>query len=66
MHHSPLLFDYNFESTVDATLKRINILVEMLPFDYKEGCIKNLKVLNQKTKENIASVYYKFLLYKED
>lgn len=66
MHHSPLLFDYNFESTVDATLKRINILVEMLPFDYKEGCIKNLKVLNQKTKENIASVYYKFLLYKDD
>ena len=66
MHHSPLLFDYNFESTVDKVLKRIDALVEMLPFDYKEGCIKNLKVPNQKTKENIASVYYKFLLYKKD
>lgn len=66
MHHSPLLFDYNFESTVDETLKRIDALVEMLPYDYKEGCIKNLKVPNQKTKENIASIYYKFLLYKED
>lgn len=66
MHHSPLLFDYNFESAVDETLKGINALVEMLPSDYKDGCIKNLKVPNQKTKENIASGYYKFLLYKED
>lgn len=66
MHHSPLLFDYNFESTVEETLKGIGALVEMLPSDYKDGCIKNLKVPNQKTKENIASPYYKFLLYKED
>ena len=66
MHHSLLLFDYNFESTVDEALKGINALVEMLPSDYKDGCIKNLKVPNQKTKENIASTYYKFLLYKED
>lgn len=66
MHHSPLLFDYNFESTADETLKGINALVEMLPSDYKDGCIKNLKVPNQKTKENIASTYYNFLLYKED
>ena len=66
MHHSPLLFDYNFESTVDETLKGINALVEMLPSDYKDGCIKNLQVPNQKTKENIASAYHKFLLWKED
>lgn len=66
MHHSPLLFDYNFESTIDDTLKGIDALVEMLPFDYKEGCLKNLKAPNQKTKDNIASVYYKFLLYKEN
>lgn len=66
MHHSPLLFDYNFESTVDETLKGINALVEMLPSEYKEGCIKNLKVPNKMTKENIESSYYKFLLYKED
>ena len=66
MHHSPLLFDYNFESTVDETLKGINALVEMLPSDYKDGCIKNLKVPNKKTQDNIASAYYKFLLYKED
>ena len=66
MHHSPLLFDYNFESTVDETLKGTNALVEMLPSDYKDGCIKNLKVPNKKTQDNIASAYYKFLLYKED
>ena len=66
MHHSPLLFDYNFESTVDETLKGINALVEMLPSDYKDGCIKNLKLPNKKTQDNIASAYYKFLLYKED
>lgn len=66
MHHSPLLFNYNFESTVEETLKGIGALVEMLPSDYKDGCIKNLKVPNQKTKENLASPYYKFLLYKED
>lgn len=66
MHHSPLLFDYNFESTVEETLKGIGALVEMLPSDYKDGCIKNLKVPNKKTQDNIASTYYKFLLYKED
>ena len=66
MHHSPLLFDYNFESTVDETLKGIIALVELLPSDYKDGCIKNLKVPNKKTQDNIASAYYKFLLYKED
>ncbi len=66
MHHLPLLFDYNFESTVDETLKGIDALVEMLPSDYRDGCIKNLKVPNKKTKDNIASAYYKFLLYKED
>lgn len=66
MHHSPLLFDCNFESTVDETLKGINALVEMLPSDYKDGCIKNLKVPNKKTQDNIASAYYEFLLYKED
>ena len=66
MHHSPLLFDYNFESTVNETLKGINALVEMLPSDYKDGCIKNLKVPNKKTQDNVASAYYKFLLYKED
>ena len=66
MHHSPLLFDYNFESTVDEALKGINALVEMLPSDYKDGCITNLKVPNKKTQDNIASAYYKFLLYQED
>ena len=66
MHHSLLLFDYNFESTVEETLKGIGALVEMLPSDYKDGCIKKLKVPNKKTQDNIASAYYKFLLYKED
>ena len=66
MHHSPLLFDFNFESTVEETLKGIDALVDMLPTDYKDRCLNNLKVLNKKTKDNIASTYYKFLLYKED
>lgn len=66
MHHSLLLFDYNFESTVEETLKGIGALVEMLPSDYKDGCIKNLKVPNKKTQDNVASAYYKFLLYKGD
>lgn len=66
MHHSPLLFDYNFESTVEETLKGIDAIVAMLPSEYKEGCIKNLKVPNKKTQGNVASTYYKFLLYKED
>lgn len=65
MHHSLLLFDYNFESTVEETLKGIGALVEMLPSDYKDGCIKNIKVPNKKTQDNVASAYYKFLLYKE-
>lgn len=66
MHHSPLLFDYNFESTVEKTLKGIGALVEMLPSDYKDGCITNLKVPNKKTQDNITGAYYKFLLYMED
>lgn len=66
MHHSLLLFDFNFKSTVDNTLEGINALVYMLPKDYKEDCIKNLKILNNKTKSNISETYYKFLLYKED
>lgn len=66
MHHSPLLFDFNFESTVVETLKGIDALVKMLPSDYKDGCLKNLKVPNQKTKAIISSAYYKFLLYEED
>lgn len=66
MHHSPLLFDFNFESTAEKTLDRINTLVEMLPPDYKKGCIKNLKDINKKTKTNISKSYYKFLLYMED
>lgn len=66
MHHSLLLFDYNFESTVEETLKGIGALVEMLPSDYKDRCIKKLKMPNKKTQDNVASAYYKFLLYKED
>lgn len=63
MHHSPLLFDFNFKSTVEQTLKGIDALVDMLPSDYKKGCIDNLKAPNNKAKSNISSAYYKFLLY---
>ena len=66
MHHSPLLFDFNFKSTGEKTLKGIDALIDMLPLNYKKGCINNLKVPNSTTKANISSTYYKFLLYKED
>ncbi len=66
MHHSPLLFNYNFESTVDETLEGINALVEMLPLEYRNGCISNLKAPNKMAKDIIPNAYYKFLLYKED
>ena len=70
MHHSPLLFDYNFDSTVEDTMDKINVLIDLLPDRYKSGekggIINNLKHINKKTKENISKAYYRCLLFKED
>ena len=66
MHHSPLLFNYNYESSVAKTLKRVEVLKELLPKRYQNGLIKKLKYSNDKTKENISKKYYECLLFKED
>ena len=47
-------------------MKKIRTLVDLLPKDYKKGCIDNLKVPNDKTKHNINKAYYKFLLFTEE
>lgn len=65
MHHSPLLFNYNYESSVAKTLKRVVVLKELLPKRYQNGLIKKLKYSNDKTKENISECYYECLLFKE-
>lgn len=66
MHHSPLLFDCDFKSKSDETMKRIETLVDLLPTDYKQGCVENLRTPNEKTRSNINKAYYKFLLFKEE
>lgn len=70
MHHAPLLFNYNFESTAQETLKKIKVLVDLLPERYKNGAkggiINNLKCTNANTKANISKAYYKCLLFEED
>lgn len=66
MHHSPLLFNYNYESSTDKTLERVEVLKESLPKRYQNGLIKKLKYSNDKTKKNISSFYYECLLFKED
>lgn len=65
MHHSPLLFNCNFESTAINTMAGIQTLVDMLPASYRTSLITKLKVPNESTKKNIASYYYDLLLFKE-
>lgn len=62
MHHSPLLFDCNFESIKNETEKGIICLFDLLPKQYCIGLSKELKVNTDATKRNINSAYYKFLL----
>ena len=69
MHHSPLLFNYDFESTSKTTLDKINVLIELLPNRYKGetgGIINALQKSNNKTKESISKAYLKCLLFEED
>jgi len=66
MHHSPLLFNCNFESTAINTMIGINALVDMLPASYKTSVITKLKVPNESTKKNLAPVYHCLLLFKEN
>ncbi len=65
MHHSPLLFNYNYESSVTKTFERVQVLKELLPKRYQHGLIKELKYSNDKTKEIISKCYYECLLFKE-
>ncbi len=70
MHHSPLLFNYNFESTSKETMEKIKVLISLLPDRYKTGekggIVNNLRCINNKTKENISKAYYKCLLFEKD
>lgn len=66
MHHMPLLFNYNYESTAANTLDKINVLKELLPKRYQNQLIRKLKYSNNKTKENISIYYYECLLYRKD
>lgn len=70
MHHSPLLFNYCFESTSKKTIDKINVLIDLLPERYKTGekvgIVNNLKYINNKTKEKISKEYYCCLLFEED
>ncbi len=69
MHHSPLLFNYNYESTVNDAIDKIKVLIELLPERYKtgeKGIINALKKANNATKKNINKAYYNCLLFKED
>ena len=66
MHHAPLLFNCDFESTTEETLKKINILLDLLSNDYKCGFMAELKEKNGATRGNILKRYYCFLLFKEE
>lgn len=68
MHHSPLLFNYNYESTVNDAIDKIKVLIELLPERYmtgEKGIINALKKTNNATKKNINKTYYDCLLFKE-
>lgn len=70
MHHSPLLFNYNFESTANDAMDKIKVLIDLLPERYKndekDGIINALKRANNATKKNINEVFYKCLVFKEN
>lgn len=65
MHHTPLLFSFNFESLTTITLKRIDDLISMLPDRYKKGCLTELKNRDEITRKSISKSYYSFLLFDE-
>ena len=66
MHHSPLLFSFDFKSTANEAKQEITSLIDTLPNEYKEGCNKELRLSNNKTKDNISKSYFEFLLFQEE
>lgn len=62
MHHSPLLFSYNFESTKDITMIRIKKLIELLPLDYPKYIISEINERTEKTTNNINNSFICLLL----
>lgn len=66
MHHSPLLFDFNFISIKDNTEKQINCLIDLLPEQYQVGITKKLNGKTEATKRNINKKFYKYLLFRKE
>ncbi len=62
MHHAPLLFNYNSESTAKNTIECIRELINLLPISHRKGLAKDINNKTMKTKENINPCFYDFLL----
>lgn len=65
MHHKPLLFDANLNSTIKSTKNRIEYLLDFLLPRYQVGLKNEINIITGKTKENIDCAYYGFLLIEE-
>lgn len=66
MHHSPLLYDFNFTSVKDITEEQINCLIDLLPEQYQVGITKKLNEKTEATKRNINKTFYKYLLFRKE
>ena len=64
MHHSPLLFNCNFESTKNVAVNRIKYLINMLPLKYPKYIADEINERTERTKNNIKEEFYALLLEK--
>ena len=62
MHHTPLLFNYKSESTVQVANKRIMALIELLPGHYKKCLSEDLNDITTTTKENTRGRFTDLML----
>lgn len=62
MHHTPLLFNYKNESTVQITNERIMALIELLPSHYRECLCEDLNDITTKTMNNTKERFNDFVL----
>ena len=61
MHHSPLIFDWNYNSKVDVVNDRIQSLIDILPKEYI-GLSIEINKLTTKTIGNIDACFKEFVL----
>ena len=62
MHHTPLLFNYKIESTVQVANERIMALIELLPGHYKKCLSEDLNDITTTTKENTRGRFTDLML----